>query len=199
MKSHAAYACFSGALIAALTLPGCATTTDCVGAIGNPSVTPAQVAASQGHAGELQRWGGSVVEGQNLADRTELTIVGYPLDRCGVPRLNDATTGRFVAVVPGYLETGDYRPGRAVTATGLISGTRASQVGASPYQLPLLTNAKVRLWPAADGPGPAPGPGPGPASGSGRWWDRVHPSISVGIGAGSGGWHGGYGGIGIGF
>ena len=193
MKSLA-YVCFPGALIAALALPGCATT-DCVGAIGNPSLTPTQVAASQGHTGELQRWGGSVVDGQNLADHTELTIIGYPLDRCGLPRFNQPATGRFVAVVPGYLETGDYRPGRAVTATGLIAGTRASQVGAAPYSLPLLTNAKVKLWPAVDGPGPAPGP----ASGSGQWWDRIHPSVSVGIGAGTGGWHGGYGGIGIGF
>ena len=197
MKSHAVSACCSGALIAALTLPGCATTTDCVGAIGNPGVTPSLVSATQGHAGELQRWGGSVVEGQNLADRTELTIIGYPLDRCGVPRLNQAATGRFVAVVPGYLETGDYRPGRAVTATGLISGTRAGQVGAAPYPLPLLTNAKVKLWPAVDGPGP--GPGPGSVSGSGNWWDRIHPSVSVSIGAGRGGWYGGYGGIGVGF
>ncbi|WP_295384448.1 Slp family lipoprotein [uncultured Thiodictyon sp.] len=190
MKSHT-YVCFSGAMIAALALPGCATT-DCVGAIGNPSLTPTQVAASQGHTGELQRWGGSVVDGQNLADRTELTIIGYPLDRCGLPRLNQPATGRFVAVVPGYLETGDYRPGRAVTATGLISGTRAGQVGAAPYSLPLLTNAKVKLWPVADGPGP------GTASGSG-WLGGVRPRISVGIGAGTGGWHGGYGGIGIGF
>lgn len=192
MKSPAAYVLFPGALIAALTLPGCATT-DCIGAIGNPGLTPAQVTATQGHTGELQRWGGSVVEGQNLADRTELTIISYPLDRCGVPRLNQAATGRFVAVVPGYLETGDYRPGRAVTATGLISGTRAGQVGAAPYALPLLTNAKVKLWPVAEGPGP------GYPSASGNWWERVHPSISVGIGAGTGGWYGGYGGIGIGF
>jgi outer membrane lipoprotein len=186
MKSHAAFVSLSGVLIATLTLPGCATT-DCVGAIGNPSLTPAQVAVTPGHKGELQRWGGSVVEGVNLADRTELTIIGYPLDRCGVPRLSQPATGRFVAVVPGYLETGDYRPGRAVTATGQIGDTRAGQVGAAPYALPLLTNAKVKLWPVADG------------SGSGDWYGRMRPAISVGIGVGGGGWHGGFGGIGIGF
>ena len=188
MKSRAACVSLSGALVAALALPGCATT-NCVGAVGNPRVTPAEVAATQGHQGELQRWGGTLVETLNLPDRTEVTVIGYPLDRCGVPRLGQEPIGRFVAVVPGYLETGDYRPGRAVTATGLIAGTREGLVGSAPYPLPLLTSAKVRWWPVADGS----------AGGSGFGWGPVRPSVSIGIGGGSGGWYGGFGGIGIGF
>ncbi len=152
-------------------------------------MTPAQVGATRGHTGELERWGGTLVEAVNLADRTELTVIGYPLNRCGVPRLGQAPIGRFIAVASGYLETADYRPGHAVTATGLITGIREGQVGAAPYPLPLLSNARVRLWSTADGAGP----------GSGDGFGRVHPWISIGIG-GSGGWYGaGAGGIGVQF
>ncbi len=174
------------ALSAVLALPGCATT-DCVGSVGNPKLTPAQVSTTQGHAGELQRWGGALAEAHNLRDSTELTVVGYPLDGCGRPRLSAAPVGRFIAVAPGYLETGDYRPGRTVTATGLITGTREGQVGNAPYRFPLLSNAKVRLWPDA--------------LESSDGYAGPRPWVSIGIGGGSGGWYGGGvgGGIGVQF
>ena len=171
---------------AALALAGCATT-ECVGPTGNTSLTPMQVAATQRHTGERVRWGGTLVETQNLRDSTELTIVAYPLDRCGVPRRGGTPIGRFIAVVPGYLETADSHPGRALTATGLITGTREGQVGAAPYRYPLLSGAKVRLWPkAADNAGAYRGP---------------RPWVTIGIGGGSGGWYGGGvgGGIGVQF
>ncbi|WP_295435557.1 Slp family lipoprotein [uncultured Thiodictyon sp.] len=189
MKSRTAGIGLPLALLIALGLPGCATT-DCVGAVGNPALTPAQVGATRGHTGELARWGGTLVEALNLADRTELTVIAYPLERCGAPRLGQEPIGRFIAVAPGYLETADYRPGRTVTATGLITGTREGQVGAAPYPLPLLAKARVRLWPTADAAGP----------GSGDGFGRVRPWIGIGIGGGSGGWYGGGGGgIGIQF
>lgn len=164
-------------------LVGCATT-DCVRPVGNPALTPAQVAATRGHTGELLSWGGTLVEATHLADRTELTVIAYPLDSCGAPRLGQEPSGRFIASVPGYLETADYRPGRALTVSGLITDTREGLVGAAPYRFPLLSNARVRWWPVTDAAGGSP-----------------RPWVSIGIGGGSGGWHGGGvgGGIGIHF
>jgi len=189
MTSRTLCVAFPLALTAALALPGCATT-DCVSAVGNPALTPAQVAATQGHTGEVQRWGGTLVEANNLPDRTELTVIGYPLDHCGVPRVGQEPIGRFIAVAPGYLEGADYRPGRAVTATGLITGVREGLVGAAPYPLPLLSNARVRLWPSAQ-----------PGDGADYGFGRVRPWIGIGIGGGSGGgWYGGgFGGVGVQF
>lgn len=170
-------------LIPVFSLTGCATA-DCVGAVGNPALIPSQVTATRRHTGELQRWGGTVVAANNLADRTELTIIGYPLDRCGMPQLGQEPIGRFLVVAPGYLETADYRTGRTVTATGLITGLREGLVGEAPYQYPLLSNAKVKLWPEPDAAGGGP-----------------RPWVSIGIGGGSGGWRGGGlgGGVGINF
>lgn len=170
-------------LSAATSLSGCATT-DCVGVVGNPALIPSQVTAIRRHTGELQRWGGTLVAANNLADRTELTVIGYPLDRCGMPQLGQEPIGRFIAVAPGYLETADYRSGRVVTATGLIAGLREGLVGEAPYRYPLLSNAKVRLWPEPDAAGAGP-----------------RPWVSIGIGGGSGGWRGGGlgGGVGVNF
>lgn len=177
------------ALAAMFGLPGCATT-DCVGPVGDPALTPARVAATRGHTGELQRWGGTLLDTRNLTDSTELTVIGYPLDRCGVPRLGQEPTGRFIAVAPGFLEPGDYRPGRSLTVTGLITGTREGEVGTAPYTLPVLENARPRLWPVSE-----------PAADGGGWGSgRVRPWISVGVGTGrGGGWWGGGGGIGVWF
>ena len=170
-------------VIITLALAGCATT-ECVQSVGSPVLTPTQVAASPGHTGELVRWGGTLVEATNLADRTELTIIAYPLDRCGVPRLGQEPMGRFIASVPGYLETADYRPGRPLTVTGLITDRREGRVGDAPYRFPLLSNAKVRWWPEPDAVRVGP-----------------RPWVSIGIGGGSGGWYGGGlgGGIGVSF
>ena len=171
------------ALWGALGLSGCATT-DCVQSVGNPTLTPAQVAASGSHQGELARWGGTLVESHNLAERTELTILGYPLDRCGVPRQRQEPTGRFIAVAPGFLEPAEYRPGRSLTVTGLITGTRAGEVGAAPYILPVLENARPHLWPTSEA-----------IDDGGADWrpGRGRPWINVGGGGGSGWWGGGIG------
>ncbi|MBV5347831.1 Slp family lipoprotein [Lamprocystis purpurea] len=189
MKSHPAHTIGAAALctlIGAVILTGCATT-DCVGPTGNPRLTPAQVGATQGHTGERLRWGGALGATRNLKDSTELEIIGYPLDRCGVPRVGQQPIGRFIVVAPGFLEPADYRPDRLVTATGMITDIRDGMVGTAPYRFPVLANAKVTLWPETvrDGDG----------SGTPRPW------VSIGIGGGSGGWYGGGigGGVGVQF
>lgn len=188
MSPHNPRAILVALSLAAVTaaLAGCATT-ECVGPVGNPNLTPAQVSAAQGHTGELLRWGGTLAGVRNLKDSTELEVVGYPLDRCGLPQIGQAPVGRFIVVAPGYLETADYRPDRLVTATGMITGIRAAQVGAAPYDFPVLSNSQVRLWPDT----PTGGYGSGP----------VRPWMSIGIGGGSGGWYGGGigGGVGVQF
>jgi outer membrane lipoprotein len=185
-STAAVLATLIGALIIVGSLTGCAST-DCVGPVGNPKLTPAQIAVSQGHTGERQRWGGTLVQARNLRDSTEFEVMSYPLDRCGVPRLDQAPSGRFIAVAPGYLETADYRPERLVTATGMITGTRAGEVGAATYQFPVLSDTKVRLWPEAA------------QAGYGR--GGVRPWVTIGVGGGSGGWYGGGvgGGVGVQF
>ena len=170
------------ALVAAGALAGCATTA-CIGPVGNPKLTPTQVSADQKHIGERVRWGGTLLAVRNLPDHTEVEVIGYPLDRCGVPRPDQTPVGRFIVQAPGFLEPAEYPPQRLLTATGIITGTRMGEVGAAPYPFPVLSNSTLTRWPDA----PPDGDGSG----------RVRPWVSIGIGGGSGGWYGG--GIGGGF
>ncbi|MFY9975263.1 MAG: Slp family lipoprotein [Chromatiaceae bacterium] len=163
------------ATLSTLLLAGCATT-GCEPPPGNPDLTPDQVAATGGHTGERQRWGGTLASVRHLADRTELEVVGYPLDRCGEPRTGARPIGRFILVKPGYLETADRPTGSRLSTTGLITGTRDGQVGGAPYRFPLLQAGELRWW--ADG---------APAGTDRRPW------VTIGIGGGSGGVGGGIG------
>lgn len=165
----------AGAALSAVLLAGCATT-DCTPPPGNAGLTPAQVAASGGHTGERLRWGGTLASARNLADRTELEVVGYPLNRCGEPRTGAQPTGRFILVRPGYLETADRPPGSRLSATGLITGVRKGQVGGAPYRFPILQASDLRWW---------------AEEAAARAYTR--PWVTIGIGGGSGGVGGGIG------
>jgi outer membrane lipoprotein len=162
----------------ALVLAGCASTSECVPPAGLTPATPAEAAAGGLAEGAQVRWGGVLVETRNLRDRTELEVVGYPLDDCGRPRTGASPLGRFVIVHPGYLETAEYPAGRAVTATGRFSGVRSGRVGEAAQSLPLIESYKPRLW----------------AEDRGRTYRGYGgPWFNIGIGGGSGGIGGGVG------
>lgn len=174
-------------LLASLAaLGGCASTgSDCTPSVGKPDLTPARVSATGAHGGGLQRWGGTLVSTRNLPDSTELEVIGYPLDRCGRPRLGAEPTGRFLVRNRGFLEPMDYQPGRQVTATGLLGAVQDGRVGGAPYRFPVLEDGKVRLWPKAQE--------------SDRDFAYPRPWVSIGIGGGRGGWGGWGGGVGVSF
>lgn len=165
----------SACLISAALLGGCATS-DCTRTPGSGGPSPAQVGASGGHLGERLRWGGTLAGARNLADSTELEVVGYPLDACGKPRTGVQPVGRFILVRPGYLETADRPIGSRLSATGLVTGLRDGQVGGAPYRFPILRATELSWWPAE-----------APSTGYTRPW------VTIGIGGGSGGVGGGIG------
>ncbi len=92
-------------------------------------------------------WGGRIVAAENLADRTRLQILAYPLDRSQRPRTDRPALGRFLAERRGYLETADYAPGRLVTVQGWLRDSVAGRVGEAPYRFPLLEVEQLYLWP----------------------------------------------------
>lgn len=161
-------------------LGGCASTGEpCRAPLGDAGLTPAVAAASPAHIGARVTWGGTLVEVRNLERVTEIEVVGLPLDRCGRPRPGERSVGRFIILRAGYLEAASLSPGREITASGRITGTREGSIGDAFYRFPLLEDANPTVWPlpAAETP-----------------WSRS--GISIGIGAGTG-WSGG--GVGIRF
>jgi outer membrane lipoprotein len=152
------------AAMAGALLLGCATRFD----IGDADtrIAPPQAAADiDSVRGRVVAWGGMIVSSRNLTDRTQLEILGYPLDRQNRPDLDAKPFGRFLAVYPGYLETADFKEGRLVTVVGRLTGTHAGQVGEAHYVYPLVNAERIQLWSL---PGQSREP-------------RVHFGIGVGV------------------
>ena len=136
-------------LLAVLLLGSCATRFD-IGA-AEYQVTPQQAASNIGLVqNKTIAWGGIIVAAKNLASKTQLEILSYPLDKNGRPQREAKAGGRFVALHPGYLELANYAEGRLVTMTGTVNETRAGSVGEAHYVYPVLAVKTLFLWPTPE-------------------------------------------------
>ena len=114
----------------------------------DPTSEPAQansVNISQQDIGLNYVWGGEILEITNLKSTTEITILGYPLDKHEQPSYNKTSTGRFIAVYSGFLEPIDYRKGRLVSVSGELTEIRNGNVASAAYEFPVLTINELNL------------------------------------------------------
>ena len=131
-----------------------------IGALGACSTPPIRtdVAARTDlppyRAAELQAlpdgevlWGGMIVEVRNRAEQSEIEVLAYPLDRGQRPMLKAPTEGRFIALMPGYVERYDYPQGRFVTLRGEVRARRESMIDEKLYVYPVVEATQVHLWP----------------------------------------------------
>jgi outer membrane lipoprotein len=109
---------------------------------------PAHVLSGEAPIGENVVWGGRIVAIEPLADRTELVIASYPLDRADRPRIRERAGVRFVMVDPRFLEPVDWSPGRFVTVLGSIEGIEERLTGDHRHAHPVIHAQRVHLWPA---------------------------------------------------
>ena len=134
-------------LIAMMTaLAGCATP---VFKDAPPTAeTPAGIAAApERYHGLDVVWGGKIVDVRNLADSTEVQVVAYPLDASQRPQQGAPALGRFIVVLPGYVEPLDFPAGRFVTLRGQVAGSRTLPIDEHDLVLPVVANSTVHLWP----------------------------------------------------
>ena len=134
-------------LLLALVLAGCAAApferTE-----ATAELTPRTAAqAGEEAIGEPVIWGGRILQTSHGEAHTELEVIAYPLDRGQRPRVQRATTGRFLVAYPGFLETTDYRAGRRVTISGPVSELREGQVGEQTLTYPVVETEDIHLWP----------------------------------------------------
>jgi outer membrane lipoprotein len=114
-------------------------------------VAPSQVAQSpERYSGNAVIWGGRIVQVQNFADHSEVELLAYPLDSSQRPQANDSGNGRFIAVMPGYVEPLGYPPGALMTVSGKLNGSRAGKVGEADYVFPLVVTAQSHVWTPAE-------------------------------------------------
>ena len=133
------------------------------------AATPAQVASSpERYAGGPVIWGGRIVEVKNLADHSEIQVLSYPLDNSQRPNGghgDSSGNGRFIALVPGYVEAMNYPAGAMITISGNLKGSRAGTVGEASYVFPLVDAGQSHVWTAEE-------------------MRSGHPNISFGVGVG---------------
>lgn len=149
------------ALFAVLLLAGCASQIPLEIRQGPDSPAPSEVRGNIGaHAGRAVRWGGLLLETQNRQTVTRLVILARPLTRDGEPSGSDTSLGRFIAIVPGFLDPKVYAPDRLVTVTGILRGSEHGTVGTHDYLYPVVEAAAWYLWPEPEPPYGTPYP----------WW-----------------------------
>lgn len=130
-----------------LLLAGCATQALHPPAWASTSTTPHQVAVTpERFSGARVIWGGKIIHLQNKADHTEVEILAFPLDQAQRPVPDNVGLGRFIAVLPGYVESVSYPRGGWVTLRGSIKGVRSARVGQAAYVFPLVDVLAAHLW-----------------------------------------------------
>lgn len=131
------------------------------------TAAPAQVAVSPDqYRGRQVIWGGSVISVQNLADHSEVEILAYPLDSSQRPRVNQPALGRFIAVMPGFVEPMSFPAGALVTLRGTVDGAHGGTVGQAPYTFALVRSETLHRWTADE-------------------MSQGHPNVSFGVGVGT--------------
>ncbi len=93
------------------------------------------------------RWGGVILETENRADTTWVTLLALPLSTSGRPDISDNSPGRFIAAVPVFLDPTVYSKDRRLTVTGTVSGSETRKVGEFPYSYPVVNVTHHYLWP----------------------------------------------------
>ena len=111
-------------------------------------------------------WGGQIIGMKNLADRSRIELLAYPLDRGQRATVDEPSLGRFLVDRAGYLEPADYAPGRLLTVTGRLLKRVRGQVGDAPYDYPLVEADEVYLWPLPS---------------EGLSWGGIHFGIGISI------------------
>ena len=134
--------------IAFASLAGCATPViRDTAAVVALRPTDVQQAPPAQHDGAVVLWGGRIVAFDNRVDHAEIEVVAFPLDRGQQPLTEAPSEGRFLLVLPGYVEALDYAVGRHLTVRGPLAGSREGLVQEHPYVYPVVRGIDVHVWP----------------------------------------------------
>lgn len=99
------------------------------------------------YKGKFVIWGGEIIETMNQKDKTSLIeVLQKPLDWVEEPKSTEASGGRFLILVEGFVDPQIYRKGREITVAGEIIGEKTQLLGQMEYHYPLLLSKQLYLW-----------------------------------------------------
>jgi outer membrane lipoprotein len=99
------------------------------------------------YVGRSVRWGGLLIATDNREHASRLTVLAWPLGSDGKPRHSDDGDGRFITIVPAFLDPAVYVANRLVTITGTLTHAETELVGEHPYAYPVVEAQAWYLWP----------------------------------------------------
>ncbi|GAB54699.1 outer membrane lipoprotein [Glaciecola punicea ACAM 611] len=92
------------------------------------------------------RWGGKIVSVVNKKDVSEIEVVFFPEDRQGKPKTGLPSTGRFKAIVAGFVDPLVFEKGRLITVVGDVSENVEGIIGEQRYMYPTLEAKGYYMW-----------------------------------------------------
>lgn len=92
-------------------------------------------------------WGGRIIRTLNSTNGGEIYVLRLPLNRNEQPTSDDTrSSGRFIAVSPGFLDPAAYPPGRLITVAGQLDGVRDQYLDNLLYAYPVVQIRQSHLW-----------------------------------------------------
>ena len=101
----------------------------------------------ESYIGTVVRWGGDIVRTENRAETTLVEIIGRDLWRNGRPKDSDASGGRFLARIRGFIDPAVYKKDRQLTVTGKLGQPISRLIGNFAYHYPVVEVSTYYLWP----------------------------------------------------
>ncbi len=96
--------------------------------------------------GEKARWGGKIVSVQNREELSEIEVVYFPESSNGKPRTGEESSGRFKALVPGFVDPLVFEQNRLITIIGNITEPAEGIIGEQSYTYPTLNAVGYYMW-----------------------------------------------------
>lgn len=97
--------------------------------------------------GVMVIWGGRIINTINTTNGGEIYVLELPLGHKERPNADyTASTGRFIALSPEFLDPAVYARGRLVTIAGRTQGVRNQRLQTIMYRYPLLKVQQIHLW-----------------------------------------------------
>lgn len=162
--------------LALLLLGGCATAPKPLR--GEFSTQSPEQASSASAAGDVVRWGGSIVSVAPSANETCFEILGRELNESARPRVaRDVSAGRFLACRAGFYDPAIFEQDREVTVTGRVTGFETRRIGEYDYRYPRVAADVVYLWPERENMVVYPQPSPFWPVYRPYWWGGYYVPI----------------------
>ncbi|MDJ0806717.1 MAG: Slp family lipoprotein [Gammaproteobacteria bacterium] len=139
---------FGTMLLTGLFLAGCSSTIpDLIKRVPKDNIQVDEVQQKPDeYLDSLVRWGGTILQVENLAEKTHIEVLGRKLSSNGKPDSTSRSQGRFKIALQGFKEPEEFPKDRLITVYGKLTEVIEGQVGTYNYRYPIVEPKAFYLW-----------------------------------------------------